>query len=226
MTAAAPSTPRGVSRRDFAVRCAAATIAALMSASARTASGQGGDTARPGTPLTPPPGELDSSNLFAMDQAASRPVRLPPKPGARASMTAAARDDLEHHLRCQCGCTLDIYTCRTTDFSCQVSPVMHRDVMALVEGGYTADEIVDAFVRVYGERALMAPTKEGFNLFGWAAPFVALGAGAITVIALLRRWRRAPAPLAVADAGPRHPQPLAATEDELARLREVVRDDR
>src|SRR5689334_17534487 len=92
------------------------------------------------------PTAVDSSNLFAMDQQASRPVRLPPKPGARAVVSAAERDELEHRLRCQCGCTLDVYTCRTTDFSCQVSPAMHHDVMALVSGGYSAQEIVDAFV--------------------------------------------------------------------------------
>ena len=78
-------------------------------------------------------------------------------------LTPTQRDDLEHHIRCQCGCTLDVYTCRTTDFSCQVSPAMHRDVMALVEGGYWAQEIIDAFVETYGERALMAPNKVGLQ---------------------------------------------------------------
>src|SRR5204862_2900899 len=125
---------------------------------------------------------LDSSNLFAMDQSASRPVRLPPKPGARVVVSAAERDEIEHRLRCQCGCTLDVYTCRTTDFSCQVSPAMHRDVMALVSVGYSAQEILDAFVDTYGERALMAPKKEGFNWAGYLVPFGALAAGAAAVL--------------------------------------------
>src|SRR6185503_10826091 len=173
--------------------------------------------------------EVDSSNLFAMDQTASRPVRLPPKPGARASMTAAERDELEHRIRCQCGCTLDVFTCRTTDFACRVSPAMHRDVMSLVEGGYSAQEIIDEFVRVYGERALMAPTKEGFNLLGWVAPFVAVGGGALVVLALLRSWRRSPPAVGGsvgADSVRQPPQrPLDATDDELARLHAEVRDD-
>ena len=101
----------------------------------------------------------DTTNLFAMDQSAARPVRLPPKPGATPVLTTAQRDELEHHLHCQCGCTLDVFTCRTTDFSCQVSPAMHRDVMELVKGGYGAQEIIDAFVATYGERALMAPNE-------------------------------------------------------------------
>jgi cytochrome c-type biogenesis protein CcmH len=166
---------------------------------------------------------LDSSNLFAMDQSASRPVRLPPKPGSRVVVSAAERDEIEHRIRCQCGCTLDVYTCRTTDFTCQVSPAMHRDVMALVAGGYTAQEILDAFVGVYGERVLMAPPAAGFNLFGWVAPFAVLGAGAVIVVALLRSWRR-PA-TGEAPVVPQASRPADATDDEFARLEAAVRDD-
>lgn len=169
------------------------------------------------------PPAMDSSNLFAMDQSASRPVRLPPKPGARPVIGAAERDELEHRIRCQCGCTLDVYTCRTTDFTCQVSPSMHRDVMSLVSGGYSAQEIIDAFVGVYGERVLMAPRAEGFNLLGWIAPFVALGSGAAVVAVLLRGWRRPKSvtPLSIPSATP----PTDATDEELARLAAAVRDD-
>src|SRR5256885_6067624 len=169
------------------------------------------------------PGGVDTSNLFAMDQSASRPVRLPPKPGARVVVSSAERDELEHRIRCQCGCTLDVYTCRTTDFSCQVSPSMHRDVMGLVSGGYSAQEILDAFVGVYGERVLMAPRATGFNLLGWVAPFAVLGGGTVLVVSLLRRWRRQVpiAPLAA----PQTSRPTDATDDELARLEAAVRDD-
>jgi cytochrome c-type biogenesis protein CcmH len=166
---------------------------------------------------------LDSSNLFAMDQSASRPVRLPPKPGARVVVSAAERDEIEHRLRCQCGCTLDVYTCRTTDFSCQVSPSMHRDVLALASGGYSAQEILDAFVGTYGERVLMAPSAAGFNLFGWLAPFVVLGVGAIFVVVVLRKWQRAPQPAVAGRA--RAARPDEATEEERARLDAAVRDD-
>ena len=78
---------------------------------------------------------------------------------------ARRRSSIDIH--CQCGCTLDVYTCRTTDFSCQVSPAMHRDVMALVEGGYGAQEIIDAFVgHVWRARADGAE-EVGFNLLAW-----------------------------------------------------------
>jgi cytochrome c-type biogenesis protein CcmH len=163
----------------------------------------------------------DTTNLFAMDQSAARSVRLPPKPNATPLLTSAQRDELEHRLRCQCGCTLDVYTCRTTDFSCQVSPAMHSDVMALVQGGYTAQDIIDAFVSTYGERVLMAPKKSGFNLLAWFTPGVAIVVGGVLIAAWLRRWRNEPPPAGVARIG----APVDATEDELARLDAAVRGD-
>ena len=163
---------------------------------------------------------VDTSNLFAMDQAAARSVRLSPKPGASPSMTPAERDDLEHRIRCQCGCTLDVFTCRTTDFSCQVSPAMHRDIMSLVQGGYTAPEIMDAFVNVYGDQALMAPPREGFNIVGYVLPGFAIAVGALALVVVMRRWKREPEAAPVASA------PVAdATTDELKRLDAAIRDD-
>jgi cytochrome c-type biogenesis protein CcmH len=135
-------------------------------------------------------------------------------------MTDAQRDDLEHQIHCQCGCNLDVYTCRTTDFSCSVSPAMHTDVMGLVAGGHTAPEILAAFRSVYGEKVLMAPTRSGFNLVGYTMPFVALGTGAVIVAALIKRWRsRAPIVAAV------RPDDIDATAGELAELDAAVRRD-
>jgi cytochrome c-type biogenesis protein CcmH len=140
-------------------------------------------------------------------------------------MSDGQRDALEHQLHCQCGCTLDVFTCRTTDFTCPVSPPMHHDIVNLVLGGYTAVEILDAFRKTYGERVLMSPVREGFNWAGYVAPFVALGGATVAVAALIRRWRGAPAgvtggaaPLASADGS-------AATPDEMARLEAAIRDD-
>src|ERR1700704_2479781 len=145
-------------------------------------------------------------------------VTLAAKPGAQPSMTDVERDDLEHEIHCQCGCNLDVYTCRTTDFACSVSPAMHADVMGLVAGGHTGPEILAAFRAVYGEKVLMAPLRSGFNLVGYTMPFVVLGTGAVVVAALIKRWKsRAPA---VATVGPDH---VDATEGELAALDEAVR---
>ena len=155
-----------------------------------------------------------------MEQGAYRPVKLDPKPGASPSMTDEKRDDLEHKIACQCGCVLDVYTCRTTDFACGVSPAMHGDVMALVTGGYNASEILKAFQNVYGERVLMSPLKEGFNWVGYLMPFAALITGGVVVGGLIRRWgARAAA----------EPRPVVvsvnATQEELDALKVAMRND-
>jgi cytochrome c-type biogenesis protein CcmH len=202
-------------RREFITRSLALGGTALL--------GARGLDAQQATQGDSTGGQSGTSNLFDMNQGAARTVTRPPKPGARPSMNADARDALEHQIRCQCGCTLDVYTCRTTDFSCQVSPAMHRDVMALVEGGYSAQEILDAFVGSYGERALMAPKKEGFNWAGYLVPFGALAAGAAAVLVVLRGMQRGSAPAEVPVDGVVVP-PLG-TADELSKLDDAVRRD-
>jgi cytochrome c-type biogenesis protein CcmH len=155
-----------------------------------------------------------------MEEGAYRSVKLPPKAGARPSMTDDARDDLEHHIKCQCGCVLDVFTCRTTDFSCSVSPAMHNDVVNLVAGGYNAAEIMGAFQSVYGERVLMAPIKQGFNLLGYIMPFAALIAGGGAVALLIRKWGKRAAQPQLAGV----PQ-VDATPEELDALKAALRDD-
>lgn len=151
------------------------------------------------------------------------PVKLPPKAGATPSLTVDERDALERLLACPCPCTMDIFTCRTSMPSCGFSPRIHRDVLALVEGGYSSGEILAAFEGAYGEHIRMAPPKRGFNLVGWFTPFVALLLGAIAVIFLLRSWRR-PATAAVASPDVR-PLRVAASDEELARLEAAIRRD-
>lgn len=146
-----------------------------------------------------------------------KPVQLAAK--GPPVLDQAKRDELEHHLHCQCGCNLDVYTCRTTDFSCQVSPAMHHDVMALVAGGYSAPEIIAAFTTVYGDRVLMAPPSSGFDLMAWITPFIALSAGIALVFIVLRRLRAPALAPAMASAA------VETTPAEQAKLDALVRND-
>jgi cytochrome c-type biogenesis protein CcmH len=153
-----------------------------------------------------------------MDGDGYRPVRLPSKATDRAALTPLERDAVERRISCPCPCTLDIFTCRTS-MPCGFAPRMHQDVIALVEGGYSGDEILAAFVAVYGEEARMAPPKKGFNLLGWVAPFAAIAAGGVALTIWLRRERKrsdavvAPAPLD------------GVSEEELKRLEQAVKSD-
>jgi len=112
-----------------------------------------------------------------------------------APVTAADNSDviqaIEKRLRCTCGCNLDVYTCRTTDFTCTTSPEMHRHVMQLASQGQTGQQIVDAFVRENGVAILMAPPKHGFNLAGYFTPTIVILVGGVLLVLMLRRWSRA-----------------------------------
>jgi cytochrome c-type biogenesis protein CcmH len=150
-------------------------------------------------------------------------LRDPTSAGRPRQPTLAGDSDeeikaIEHRLACSCGCTLDIFTCRTTDFTCTYSPRLHREVVALHDEGKSAQEIVDAFVAKYGEKALMAPKAEGFNLWGYLLPGGAILAGGAALFALISRRRVAVA--AAGDAAP--PADPGATPEELERLRRAL----
>jgi len=106
---------------------------------------------------------------------------------------AALVQALEKRLKCTCGCNLDVYTCRTTDFTCQTSPAMHRDVLSRLaadSAGLTqasVDRVIAAFVAQYGESILMQPPRRGFNWTAYLMPFVALLVGLAIVGAFARR---------------------------------------
>jgi cytochrome c-type biogenesis protein CcmH len=131
---------------------------------------------------------------------------------------------IEQRLACNCGCTLDVFTCRTTDFSCTYSPALHREVLALRDEGKTAQEILDAFVAKYGEKALMAPKPRGFNLAGYFLPGALIaGAGAGLLLFIGRRKTAVAAvegrTLRDADAAP---TAISASPAELERLRQAL----
>jgi len=155
------------------------------------------------------PGTGPSGRLYAPDWA-GRPVQP-----VTAQDNLAVIQVLEKRLRCTCGCGLDIYTCRTTDFTCTYSPALHKDVLAQFNAGKTPQQIVDDFVSRYGQEALMAPPKRGFNWAAYLVPGAPVLAAGVILALVLRRWVRASA------AEPAQAQPLAnvnATPAELAQL--------
>ncbi len=149
-----------------------------------------------------------------------------PQMAGRSRAPATARDNdstviaIERQLRCTCGCNLDVFTCRTTDFTCTTSPAMHRVVLARLDSGMTAAQVIAAFQAQYGEAVMMAPPKRGFNWAAYLMPFVGLFLGLGIVAAVMRGWFRVRPrqPLegeAPAEAG----ASPAASDDEMQRLR-------
>jgi cytochrome c-type biogenesis protein CcmH/NrfF len=185
--------------------------------------GQGGQQGQAAPPLP------DSTLGRLMDPAAG---------GMESPITRYENDPfvvgIEEKLRCTCGCNLSVYTCRTTDFTCTVSPKMHQHVVELVKQGKTAQQVIDAFVAQYGVAVLMAPPPRGFNLLGYLLPgSLLLIVGTALTWILVRRNRvvggsgnQADVPLvAVGAPDADHPStrpsdhPSALPPDDAARLR-------
>ena len=161
-------------------------------------------------------------------RAAPAQVYDPDRAGrAQAPITAADNDAgvqaIEKKLRCTCGCGLDIYTCRTTDFTCTYSPALHKQVLGLLGNGKTPQDVIDAFVAQYGQAALMAPPRRGFNLLGYFVPGALLLAAAGGLLWALNNWARraraiAPAPRATPDFPDATPAELERLQRELDKL--------
>jgi cytochrome c-type biogenesis protein CcmH len=162
------------------------------------------------------------------DSAAGDPLFRPDLVQQRAAATAGDNDpavkELERKLKCTCGCNLDIYLCRTTDFTCQYSPALHQEVLELRTLGKNPEEIAAAFVAKYGEQILMAPPAEGFNLAGYLVPGAAVVvAGALIGLVLVRRARQ-PVPAPVAPSVSADARTTDADRDRLRRALADVQD--
>ncbi len=151
-----------------------------------------------------------------------------PAAAGRPRLPTDLRDDaaiqaIEQRLACNCGCTLDVFTCRTTDFTCTYSPELHREVLALRDNGKTAQEILDTFVAKYGEKALMAPKPQGFNLAGYLLPGALIAAAGAGLVLFIGR-RKAAVAASPGGAAAAASAELQASPEELERLRRALAD--
>ncbi|MGI9104464.1 MAG: cytochrome c-type biogenesis protein [Terriglobales bacterium] len=106
-------------------------------------------------------------------------------------------DKIGHKLMCRCGCGQILLECNHV--GCTYSDKMRNELMAGIERGDSDDLVMQAFVQKYGPTVLAAPTTTGFNRVAWIMPFVALTAGLLVVVSIVRVWnarRTAPAPAA------------------------------
>ena len=66
---------------------------------------------------------------------------------------------------------------------------MLAQVRDLLARGYTDEQVLDYFVRSYGEFVLLEPTAQGFNLVVWLLPLAGVAIGAVLIAARLRGSR-------------------------------------
>lgn len=96
---------------------------------------------------------------------------------------ALTSKDIEKELMCQCGCTMGVDICE-----CGTAEQIRARIAELIDQGQDKNQILDSFVSQYGETILSSPTKKGFNLVAWIAPFAAVAAGGIALFFILRAW--------------------------------------
>jgi len=184
-------------------------LLALACGAATALAAQQPDSAAISNAIRTRPG--DSLGRLAVPEAAGRPAEV---------VTARDNEELvkaiEHKIRCTCGCNLDVFTCRTTDFTCSTSPAMHQMVLARLGSGMTEAQVLASFQQQYGEMIFMAPPRRGFNWIAYLMPYVGLAVGLGLVGAVARRWFRA-----TPKAAPPEPGAAAAgaSPEELERLR-------
>ncbi|MFB3111271.1 MAG: hypothetical protein ACE10G_04485, partial [Gemmatimonadales bacterium] len=62
---------------------------------------------------------------------------------------------VEEQVRCTCGCLHTVYVCRMVDFGCDFWPRHHATMVEQATAGWTAEEIIRAYLTENGEEFLM-----------------------------------------------------------------------
>jgi cytochrome c-type biogenesis protein CcmH len=90
-------------------------------------------------------------------------------------------------LACLCGgCNNTVGDCPM--IGCHYSAPSREKIAAMQKAGMQDQQIIDAFVKEEGLKALAAPPTEGFSLVGWVMPFAMAGFGLIVVWMVIRRY--------------------------------------
>lgn len=92
-------------------------------------------------------------------------------------------DDISSNLICPCGCGKMLDVCEM-----ESAREMRMLIEEMIDEGQDKDQIINYFVGQYGEKVLAAPSKKGFNLIAWVAPFIVIGLGAGIIWLAIAKW--------------------------------------
>ena len=101
-------------------------------------------------------------------------------------------------LACLCGsCKNTVGDCAMLE--CGYCAPMRKRIAAMQADGHSDDDIVAAIVKENGKQALASPPTQGFSLFAWTAPWIAIAIGLAAIFAFIRRFSAKPQPAGEAD---------------------------
>lgn len=99
---------------------------------------------------------------------------------------ADVQGEIEEAIMCQCGCGIVLKHCPHQN--CGFAIPARQYIAALLKEGKNTEEVIDTFVKKYGQKVLAAPKKEGFNLLGYILPFIAFIIAAFFISRVVRSW--------------------------------------
>lgn len=90
-------------------------------------------------------------------------------------------------IQCFCGTCVNqtLHEC-----TCGLAARERERVAADLAAGATPDAIIARYVQENGPQVRIVPEKRGLDLVGWSVPFVAALAGLLSLLLILRSWRR------------------------------------
>jgi len=87
-------------------------------------------------------------------------------------------------IACQCGCKDSVATCSMLE--CHFSKPAKEKIAQMQSVGMSDDQIVQSFIREYGQGIYLAPP----NAFGWIVPYTAVGMGLVVIWLFVKRYRK------------------------------------
>jgi cytochrome c-type biogenesis protein CcmH len=114
-------------------------------------------------------------------------------------------------LQCQCGCKDSVATCSMLE--CHFSKPAKERIAQMQSVGMSDEQIIQAFVREYGQSIYLAPP----NAWGWIVPYAVAGLGLLVIVAVLKKYMK---PRAMTDLGP-----VEIDDPELAKYKDQIEKD-
>lgn len=75
------------------------------------------------------------------------------------------------------------------DSQATIAQQMREVIREQLQSGKSEQEVVQYFIRSYGDQIVWLPPWQGFSLLAWLIPIVFLLGGAVLVFMILREWR-------------------------------------
>jgi cytochrome c-type biogenesis protein CcmH len=106
-------------------------------------------------------------------------------------LTGAALDQKTYEIASLLRCPV-CQGMSVADSPAEMAVNMKKQVRALLERGYTQEQILDDFERSYGQFVLLKPKFQGVNTLVWILPILAVAIGFVIIMRSMKRLEQRP----------------------------------